>query len=147
MFQSTSPVWGMTRTDLIRRQNRKKFQSTSPVWGMTVPREQCRSVQCVSIHIPRVGDDGGGFRQHARIISFQSTSPVWGMTINGDEKNLKNFLFQSTSPVWGMTCFAYDRYGRLVQFQSTSPVWGMTDEQGCAAGGVPGFNPHPPCGG
>ena len=34
IFQSTSPVWGMTGCGGISHEA-KEFQSTSPVWGMT----------------------------------------------------------------------------------------------------------------
>ena len=33
------------------------FQSTSPVWGMTTPQEERDAFDAISIHIPRVGDD------------------------------------------------------------------------------------------
>ena len=33
------------------------FQSTSPVWGMTFEPATDRAIKIVSIHIPRVGDD------------------------------------------------------------------------------------------
>ena len=40
------------------------FQSTSPVWGMTADALLRSGFPCISIHIPRVGDDedwrGGG---------------------------------------------------------------------------------------
>ncbi len=35
----------------------KVFQSTSPVWGMTFDIETTRLPEIISIHIPRVGDD------------------------------------------------------------------------------------------
>ena len=57
------------------------FQSTSPVWGMTQIQFDGDEETGVSIHIPRVGDDhdaGCGDGQHD---GFQSTSPVWGMTL------------------------------------------------------------------
>ena len=34
-----------------------KFQSTSPVWGMTKDYERFKEFLRISIHIPRVGDD------------------------------------------------------------------------------------------
>ena len=35
----------------------KVFQSTSPVWGMTLPVVSRGGSLAISIHIPRVGDD------------------------------------------------------------------------------------------
>ena len=56
------------------------FQSTSPVWGMTRPGRKCEGFLVISIHIPRVGDDRYNRLTVVRIVEFQSTSPVWGMT-------------------------------------------------------------------
>ena len=57
----------------------------------------------ISIHVPRVGDDGstGGEAEHT--LTFLSTSPAWGTTlaIMGNSGNAAIFL--STSPAWGTT--------------------------------------------
>ena len=63
--------------------------------------------QEISIHIPRVGDDGSATGHRNLPSGFQSTSPVWGMTAES-LKEIDARLFQSTSPVWGMT--AADRF-------------------------------------
>ena len=39
-----------------------------------------RDEMAISIHIPRVGDDLAIWLRHNRRGEFQSTSPVWGMT-------------------------------------------------------------------
>ena len=38
------------------------FQSTSPVWGMTDEVNLVAQLRIISIHIPRVGDDHSGGR-------------------------------------------------------------------------------------
>ena len=58
------------------------FQSTSPVWGMTSIVDYCSRECAVSIHIPRVGDDAAYRNWLGVRDGFQSTSPVWGMTCN-----------------------------------------------------------------
>ena len=57
IFQSTSPVWGMTSARQTRQSTLLQFQSTSPVWGMTDRYNACPIFKNISIHIPRVGDD------------------------------------------------------------------------------------------
>ena len=145
IFQSTSPVWGMTSMSMLRR-FASLFQSTSPVWGMTLPLSLC-------------------FRRQR----FQSTSPVWGMTENVPACKGAMLGFQSTSPVWGMTNitnyihikihisihiprvgddFPFPSIARnRSRFQSTSPVWGMTLVDRLPPLHDNDFNPHPPCGG
>ena len=56
LFQSTSPVWGMTPVGVFDLHS-VGFQSTSPVWGMTGRHVHGCGVRRISIHIPRVGDD------------------------------------------------------------------------------------------
>ena len=101
-FQSTSPVWGMTKPKTASMAS-SEFQSTSPVWGMTIPINLSLCSIHISIHIPRVGDDAHGGYYGLWIEIFQSTSPVWGMTIYYSKIARQNQGFQSTSPVWGMT--------------------------------------------
>ena len=79
-FQSTSPVWGMTQRWMQTERKSMKFQSTSPVWGMTNVYRTDAHGGTISIHIPRVGDDVCGWGLMRSIPEFQSTSPVWGMT-------------------------------------------------------------------
>ena len=67
-FQSTTPVWGPTSREMIRRTSSALFQSTTPVWGPT------------KTHL----------LSHSTKI-FQSTTPVWGPTANVD-KNAAAFL-------------------------------------------------------
>ena len=124
IFQSTSPVWGMTYTANMVYHKVNEFQSTSPVWGMTSRARRSRYKKDISIHIPRVGDDVGGWGLMRSIPEFQSTSPVWGMTWDAVPPLLVRRAFQSTSPVWGMTA-------------------------GCGTGRTrkTDFNPHPPFGG
>ena len=57
VFQSTSPAWGMTAA-ATSSDRLGVFQSTSPAWGMTLWQELQRETEDISIHIPRVGDDG-----------------------------------------------------------------------------------------
>ena len=81
---------------------------------------------CISIHIPRVGDDSGEAAARAVHVLFQSTSPVWGMTGK----------LYARAPIYAISIhiprvgddlgIVTNRY-KVVQFQSTSPVWGMTD--------------------
>ena len=102
--------------------------------------------ETISIHVPRVEDDGsvsafqknrtdfnprppcGGRHEWGQYdiksAPFQSTSPVWRTTEVSQNQRRKN-IFQSTSPVWRTTWRdvpLQSRYG----FQSTSPVWRTT---------------------
>ena len=145
------------------------FQSTSPVWGMTKMAAAGAGEGFISIHIPRVGDDSKPRSDTPGLCTFQSTSPVWGMTRFVRIRRMNPLQFQSTSPVWGMTICALISV-IVGGFQSTSPVWGMTAVRVygfyglCISIHIPRvgdddymtyappdiwshFNPHPPCGG
>ena len=79
-FLSTSPAWGTTCGPSFQIGN-YIFLSTSPAWGTTrVSAWPVSMISRISIHVPRVGDDG-----HPRLVmlmakSFLSTSPAWGTT-------------------------------------------------------------------
>ena len=57
----------------------------------------------ISIHIPRVGDDGAHWSEskHGYLISIHI--PRVGDDRANQQAALMQQLFQSTSPVWGMT--------------------------------------------
>ena len=61
-----------------------KFQSTRPVWGVTrAVIEQTITELRISIHTPRVGRDRAFAWHNRRPGGFQSTRPVWGVTYSG----------------------------------------------------------------
>ena len=124
----------------------KAFQSTSPVWGMTAIQTQLASCCCVSIHIPRVGDDLDLIAVDTINERFQSTSPVWGMTQNVADcfscLDISIHIPRVGDDIASLTLGPdYER------FQSTSPVWGMTGKMQKKYISKYDFNPHPPCGG
>ena len=100
IFQSTLPVWGATRLELVRRYSYVIFQSTlpvwgaatlgghdpdaaglisihAPVWGATYKIHVLPPLGMISIHAPRVGSDSRGRAPLLRGPYFQSTLPVW----------------------------------------------------------------------
>ena len=124
-FQSTSPVWGMTRRsppssppsaisihiprvgdderERIAAKNMRSFQSTSPVWGMTATATKTTAAFLISIHIPRVGDDADRSAYRTRISQISIHIPRVGDDYPTAPAALLPASFQSTSPVWGMT--------------------------------------------
>ena len=80
LFQSTLPVWGVTRSTRARRSNRT-FQSTLPVWGVTILGDCVFCEVTISIHTPRVGSDQRMLTWIRGEMLFQSTLPVWGVTV------------------------------------------------------------------
>ena len=56
-FQSTSPVWRTTEQKIMEKKKRQ-FQSTSPVWRTTKAMVKVMYDAYISIHVPRVEDDG-----------------------------------------------------------------------------------------
>ena len=83
-----------------------------------------RTGGAISIHIPRVGDDGRQARLPLPTVRISIHIPRVGDDALAANPDAQDSLFQSTSPVWGMT------YGVIEQVQT-----------------VHDFNPHPPCGG
>ena len=90
---------------------------------MTADELRDRRVSRISIHIPRVGDDGGWTQKTWREIIFQSTSPVWGMT--EDKAEFERMRIISIHIPRVGDDIAIDCYTSLILH----------------------FNPHPPCGG
>ena len=56
----------------------EKFQSTSPAWGMTFLIPYLKTKLDISIHIPRVGDDGGFFGAYKGALDFNPHPPRGG---------------------------------------------------------------------
>ena len=167
-FQSTSPVWGTTQA-IPQCTLSRKFQSTSPVWGTTDyktiqdrvrshfnPRPPCGgrrklgngqySLERISIHVPRVGDDSDTLWTCLTITTFQSTSPVWGTTTDLQTAFRCPYHFNPRPPCGGRPLLL-GRMLSFLQFQSTSPVWGTTALLFLCGLYVLHFNPRPPCGG
>ena len=81
----------------------------------------------ISIHVPRVEDDGEKKMTTYERVKFQSTSPVWRTTYALSDK-VEQYKFQSTSPVWRTT--QIELAGIVfTEFQSTSPVWRTTNAE------------------
>ena len=97
VFQSTLPVWGATKSNLLQRANffdfnprspcgerlcawadkihHQRFQSTLPVWGATCYQGDRKSGSLISIHAPRVGSDAK-FIAHCNLLcDFNPRSP------------------------------------------------------------------------
>ena len=103
-----------------------EFLSTSPAWGTTYVFHNATSIHVdISIHVPRVGDDGQ--RNGAVLPSrrFLSTSPAWGTTpasfpvTHGVDISIH-------VPRVGDDNSAFSPFGDLSEFLSTSPAWGTT---------------------
>ena len=58
IFQSTSPVWRTTRVGMQTEQRRHHFNPRPPCGGRPNEGEDFRKVLEISIHVPRVEDDG-----------------------------------------------------------------------------------------
>ena len=122
----------------------------------------------ISIHVPRVEDDGRYHNQRNKGIPFQSTSPVWRTTFIYDDdaihieisihvprveddselprRNTHTSAFQSTSPVWRTT--AKEMKVRLT-FVISIHVPRVEDDIVLVFDFLnrEHFNPRPPCGG
>ena len=107
-----------------RTQLGKIFQSTSPVWRTTFFYGKASQDYQISIHVPRVEDDG-----------------------HFGESGYQAFLFQSTSPVWRTTRMKICGTSWEKNFNPRPPCGGR--HRGRPGEGVFGgyFNPRPPCGG
>ena len=57
-----------------------QFLSTSPAWGTTGLGALADAITCISIHVPRVGDDQENAANITAVAQFLSTSPAWGTT-------------------------------------------------------------------
>ncbi len=124
-FLSTSPAWGTTRYIDGLPVWRTAFLSTSPAWGTTDTGARQLISVCISIHVPRVGDDGLAYVRPSLLRPFLSTSPAWGTThILIILSTTETFL--STSPAWGTTFLLFFCWLGGIEFLSTSPAWGTT---------------------
>ena len=121
-FQSTHPVRGATRAELLAR-NEYVFQSTHPVRGARDNTTITLGNLTISIHAPREGCDRHVFPS-SHCNPFQSTHPVRGATTLADVPRA-TFVFQSTHPVRGANCYTPPLVYEAV-FQSTHPVRGAT---------------------
>ena len=99
----------------------------------------------ISIHVPRVGDDGLSQAMLCGRRSFLSTSPVWGPT-QSVPLLLVLDQFLSTSPVWGTTGHRRAAAYQRVHFYPRPPCGGRLVWQ-VSANRSPYFYPRPPCGG
>ena len=147
-FQSTSPVWRTTSTELCscracchfnprppcggRRllyflcKPRFQFQSTSPVWRMTGrSTEVVFSFQNFNPRPPC----GGRHKTLNNIYAFAHIS-IHVPRVEDDAPlalaSEETTRFQSTSPVWRTTIISQWLCDRNRVFQSTSPVWRTT---------------------
>ena len=189
VFLSTSPVWGTTPSAMpalyptpnfyprppyggrlqVRRGEcvRVSFLSTSPVWGTTLDVVMEHTHGGISIHVPRMGDDGGSW-QHFQTVEISIHVPRMGDDLRQkfDRHRAGHFyprppyggrhtlpiiaaalyLFLSTSPVWGTTiCNGIARQSAHISIHV--PRMGDDRQHRGIAGGKQHFYPRPPYGG
>ena len=125
-----------------------EFLSTSPAWGTTASDVIVVHKGCISIHVPRVGDDRAASRAYLRRPHFYPRPPRGGRRFRchrctppgkyfyprpprggrpgpASPSSAHRSIFLSTSPAWGTTSVK----SILVptsEFLSTSPAWGTT---------------------
>ena len=126
LFQSTLPVWGVTKV-LLNKGFSPDISIHTPRVGSDVFDLLSRAKEVfISIHTPRVGSDkalrkictGCRISIHTPRVGSDYLRPS---TLFGTK-----FEFQSTLPVWGVTTTSLRHPFRLCRFQSTLPVWGVT---------------------
>ena len=99
----SASVWEMAKRGR-RSVGIELFLSTSPVWGTTFSGSTTAlALIPISIHVPRMGDDGLYSPSGIKWLRFLSTSPVWGTTLRVVLCLEGVVEFLSTSPVWGTT--------------------------------------------
>ncbi len=111
-----------------RRQNRAsagRFQSTCPVRGRTRAAARGRAELCISIHLPRAGQDSALLRQRGGRDSFQSTCPLRGRTVPCVPGRL-TLCISIHLPLAGQDSPSFLCQPGLRLFQSTCPLRGRT---------------------
>ena len=169
LFQSTSPVWRTTSKVDTARIDAEDFnprppcggrrladaecggdtifQSTSPVWRTTQAFLDVLPFRLISIHVPRVEDDGNSAIARATGIVFQSTSPVWRTTGRILRYCASRFYFNPRPPCGGRRA-SLTVSGLCSSISIHVPRVEDDVGQKVKAGDVVGnFNPRPPCGG
>ena len=120
------PPCGGRRIQLnLHHRSPPHFYPRPPCGGRPSLRPAAGGSLCISIHVPRVGDDASECSLCFSPKAFLSTSPVWGTTTDCAAARQSSAVFLSTSPVWGTTARVL-RVCVFRQFLSTSPVWGTT---------------------
>ena len=101
-FLSTSPVWGTTRTRSSAFPSHDDFYPRPPYGGRRGHRLYWRRRDQISIHVPRMGDDGAGLFHHRLVVGISIHVPRMGDDTSEFVTGLFG-KFLSTSPVWGTT--------------------------------------------
>ena len=143
-FQSTLPVWGATRKDLMCLFLFLRFQSTLPVWGATPAAMFFRNLKGISIHAPRVGSD-----------ALPSLSDSWiRISIHAPRVGSDflpviqdNFVadFNPRSPC-GERRGKDHAFLKQINFNPRSPCGERQSGHPTDSGGRKDFNPRSPCG-
>ncbi len=148
-FQSTSPVWRTTGVPslflislrdfnprppcggrLTKKSNQTssgRFQSTSPVWRTTIQLLLLPRAQKISIHVPRVEDDGGCRRKLTLRHNFNPRPPCGGRP-DGVKMIFEKYLISIHVPRVEDDAYRSASFYNYKKFQSTSPVWRTTGE-------------------
>ena len=122
------------------------FLSTSPAWGTTQVIQRQSGLACISIHVPRVGDDFHRLCVRAAGEYFYPRPPRGGRPVLTAARS-RGKIFLSTSPAWGTTMAPCHLLTSIALFLSTSPAWGTTCTWPPGAWPLRNFYPRPPRGG
>ena len=101
IFQSTSPVWRTTKSELQTGRYYGSFQSTSPVWRTTNPVYNKLSELVDFNPRPPCGGRHCGLSLHGEGTLFQSTSPVWRTTTRRPQTRRREWHFNPRPPCGG----------------------------------------------
>ena len=142
-FQSTCPVWGRTPSAAGFTSWRSAFQSTCPVWGRTALAYDIYLKGRISIHLPRVGQDGFYQPSADSVSDFNPPAPSGAGpgAIRQDTQRIRNFnppapsgqdRRRQSASCGDMISIHLPRVGRTprfwtrrpaIRFQSTCPEW------------------------
>ena len=101
------------------------FNPRPPCGGRLTAVPDTAVVLRISIHVPRVEDDGVYLSVCRRVRRFQSTSPVWRTTKRMFRPTNAAYHFNPRPPCGGRRAII-NLGGGGERFQSTSPVWRTT---------------------
>jgi len=149
-FQSTLPVWGATKYDIMYDVRGRHFNPRSPCGERPTESIKKYTGGCISIHAPRVGSDSRRSTSSSSVCFISIHAPRVGSDLPraphqrmhlyfnprspcgerqwADGRIFTNTAFQSTLPVWGATYTRRYHQRHTCVFQSTLPVWGATGQ-------------------
>ena len=121
------------------------FQSTPPVWVVTRLVIQLLLQLMISIHTTRVGGDANSAKFRKASIIFQSTPPVWVVTVRDKNYHRTRRISIHTTRVGGdrglrISCVKSRRISIHTTRVGGDRLTKMVGES------THNFNPHHPCG-